>query len=114
MATVTLSSKQQQFTRMLSKLLVFAHANGYEITLGDAYRDPRVFGPMGTRQGYGESKSAHKHRLAIDLNLFKDGKYLQQTSDHQLLGEYWESLGGAWGGRFQDGNHYSLEHQGIK
>ena len=99
---------------MVVKLITFAHSKGYEVTLGDAYRDPRVFGAMGTRQGYGESRSAHKHRLAIDLNLFKGGKFLSTTEDHALLGDYWESLGGTWGGRFNDGNHYSLEHEGIK
>lgn len=31
-----------------------------------------------------------------------------------LIGEYWESIGGAWGGRFNDGNHYSLGHGGRK
>jgi hypothetical protein len=50
----------------------------------------------------------------LDLNLFKDGKYLALTEDHKPLGEWWESQGGAWGGRFNDGNHYSLEHEGIK
>jgi hypothetical protein len=112
--TKTLLQKQQRFARMVSQLLVMAHGAGYEITFGDAYRDPRVFGAVGVRQGYGESRSAHKQRLAIDLNLFKNGKFLQKTSDHQLLGEYWEKLGGAWGGRFNDGNHYSLEHMGVK
>ena len=58
--------------------------------------------------------SNHKVRLALDLNLFKDGRYLSATSDHEPLGEYWESIGGAWGGRFDDGNHYSLEHEGHK
>lgn len=114
MATSTLLQKQHQFSRMVALLLQFAHANGYEITLGDAYRDPRVFGAIGERKGYGESRSAHKQRLAIDINLFRGGKWLQATEDHRLLGEYWESLGGAWGGRFNDGNHYSLEHAGVK
>jgi hypothetical protein len=27
---------------------------------------------------------------------------------------FWESIGGSWGGRFNDGNHYSLEHRGMK
>ena len=30
------------------------------------------------------------------------------------LGEWWESQGGTWGGRFRDGNHYGLEHDGAK
>lgn len=108
-----LLSKQMKFTRMAAQLLNFAHESGYEVTLGDGYRDPRVFGAIGERKGYGESKSAHKQRLAIDLNLFKDGKFIETTEGHQSLGEYWESIGGSWGGRFNDGNHYSLEHDGI-
>jgi hypothetical protein len=57
----------------------------------------------------------HKNRLAVDLNLFKDGLYLDQTEDHRPIGEYWEALHpeNVWGGRFQDGNHYSRRHNGI-
>lgn len=103
-----LLQRQHEFTRMLVQLLTKAHSLGYEVTVGDAYRDPRLFGSFGEKKGYGESKSFHKLRLAIDLNLFKDGVFLQSTKDHEELGKYWESLGGTWGGRFQDGNHYSL------
>ena len=110
---MTLGEKQRLFTRLLPKLLEKAHELGFEVTLGDAYRDPRVFGAIGVRQGYGESKSAHKQRLAIDLNLFRGDTFLQATSDHQPLGEWWEAQGGVWGGRFNDGNHYSLAHDGI-
>ena len=111
---MTLLQLQNKFMRMLPLLITKAHELGYELSIGDAYRDPRVFGAVGVRQGYGESRSAHKQRLAIDLNLFKNGKFLQTTEDHTALGEYWESLGGAWGGRFNDGNHYSLEYNGVK
>lgn len=46
-------------------------------------------------------------RLAIDLNLFdQDGRYLQDTQSHEPFGRLWESLGGVWGGRWADGNHY--------
>ena len=113
MSYETLLQKQFRFTRLTVLLLSWAHDHGYELTEGDGYRDPRVFGPIGTRRGYGESNSAHKHRLAHDWNLFRDGVYLTSTEDHRPLGEFWESLGGTWGGRFQDGNHYSLSHNGI-
>lgn len=109
----TLGEKQRQFTVMVAALINKATSLGFEVTLGDAYRDPRVFGAMGERKGYGESRSAHKQRLAIDLNLFKDGKFLADTKSHTSLGEWWESIGGTWGGRFNDGNHYSLKHNGI-
>lgn len=110
----TLGQKQQRFTRMVARLLDKAHDLGFEVTLGDAYRDPRVHGAMGVKQGYGHPRSSHKQRLAIDLNLFRDGAFLQSSDDHRPLGEWWESQGGAWGGRFNDGNHYSLEHDGVK
>lgn len=112
-----LSNKQKLFTRLVVTLLQKAHELGYEVTLGDAYRDPRLFGAIGEEKGYGHKSSCHKLRLAIDLNLFTtDGKYLDKTEDHKQLGEYWESLHELcrWGGRFNDGNHYSLEHEGNK
>jgi hypothetical protein len=99
---------------MVADLIIKAYELGYEITLGDAYRDPRLHGALGVKQGYGHSKSCHKLRLAIDLNLFKEGKFLETTEGHKELGEFWESIGGTWGGRFNDANHYSLEHEGMK
>ena len=103
----SLRERQSEFASKVPMLINKALELGYEVTLGDAYRDPRVHGSFGERKGYGESKSFHKLRLAIDINLYKEGKYLTKTEDHKVLGEYWESLGGSWGGKWQDGNHYS-------
>jgi hypothetical protein len=105
---------QSKFTVQVAKLILKAQELGYEVTLGDAYRDPRVFGPMGEKKGYGQANSCHKLRLAIDLNLFVDGEYRTDTEAHRQLGEWWESQGGSWGGRFQDANHYSFAYQGYK
>lgn len=112
--TETLGQKQRRFTRMVSLLIEFAYQQGYELTFGDAYRDPRVHGDVGVKKSYSSANSVHKSRLAVDFNLFKNGVYLTSTEDHRELGEFWESIGGTWGGRFNDGNHYSLEHQGRK
>lgn len=101
-----LRKKQNKFTHMVALLILHAEQLGYELTFGDAYRDSRC--------KYGNKRSLHKSRLAVDFNLFKDGKYLENSSDHEPLGLYWESIGGTWGGRFKDGNHYSLEHNGVK
>ena len=111
---MSLGVEQRKFTLMVSKLITFAYDQGYELTFGDAYRDPRVFGAIGESAGYGKASSNHKNRLAVDLNLFKDGKYLSKTADHIFLGKYWEAIGGSWGGRFNDGNHYSLEYKGMR
>ena len=58
-----------------------------------------------------------KQRCAIDLNLFnKDGVFLGGSEYHRPIGEWWEKqhADACWGGRFEDGNHYSLTHEGIK
>lgn len=113
---MTLGEQQRLFVSLLPKLISYAYGMGYELTLGDGFRDPRVFGMIGEPKGYGHARSAHKNRLAIDLNLFKDGAYLADTAAHTFLGEYWEGLHplNRWGGRFKDGNHYSQERDGIK
>jgi hypothetical protein len=113
---MSLGKEQRKFSIMIARLVMYAYAAGYETSKGDGYRDPRVFGKVGEKKGYGHASSAHKLRLAEDINLFKDGEYLTKTSDHEFLGIKWESMGGSWGGRFKnpDGNHYSLEYKGIK
>lgn len=111
-----LGDAQRLFGRLVPSLLVHILGSGYEYTFGDAYRDPRVHGDIGVRKSYSHPKSAHKLRLAIDINLFKDGEYLQLTEDHRAIGEWWERRHPLcrWGGRFNDGNHYSLEWGGMK
>ena len=108
---MTLSERQRLFMRLLPRLIDHAYLHGCELSLGDGYRDPRLHGAVGVKMGYGHPKSNHKNRLAIDINLFRSGKFLQNTSDHTPLGEFWEKLDPLcrWGGRFNDGNHYSIE-----
>ena len=88
---------------------------GYELTFGEAYRSPEEAARL-AKLGLGIAKSLHTQRLAVDFNLFRDGKYLSSTSAHEPLGEWWEKQHELcrWGGRFGDGNHYSLEHEGRK
>ena len=112
----TLGQKQRRFAKSVAGLINEALELGYEVSLGDAYRDPRVHGEFGAKVGYGAARSCHKLRLAIDLNLFRNGEYLGDTSAHKQLGEWWEKQGAdhVWGGRFRDGNHYSIAHNGAK
>lgn len=106
---MTLGQKQRRFTQMIGLLIQFAYLRGYELSFSRAYASPAANAADG-----GHPNSNHTRRLAVDFNLFKDGVYLRETEDHKELGEFWESLGGTWGGRFNDGNHYSIEHQGMK
>ena len=102
---MTLRKQQSEFVEAVGRLIHQAYELGYELTFGDTY-------PF--RQH--SENSFHKKGLAIDLNLFKDGEFLTKTEDHQRLGEYWEALGGTWGGRFRnpDGCHYSWGEGSIR
>jgi hypothetical protein len=107
---MTLGEKQNLFSRLLVQLMSYAHTLGYEIRIGDVYRSREEC----TRLN--KPNSVHNLKIAADLNLFKDGVYLTATEDHRVLGMYWKSLNPLcrWGGDFRDGNHYSIEHEGVK
>lgn len=113
----TLGQKQRRFTKAVGLLILYAYQRGYELTLAEAYRTPEQ-ARANAAAGTGISNSLHTERLAIDLNLFKDGVYLTTTEAHKFLGDFWKSLGSdyCWGGDFSkpDGNHYSITHQGRK
>ena len=96
---MSLSGQQRQFVKAVGLLITFAYHEGYELTFGDTYPGKHVH----------KKNSYHEKGLAIDLNLFKNGNYLIKTKDHEPLGLFWESIGGSWGGRFSDGNHYSWD-----
>jgi hypothetical protein len=112
---MTLRRKQSHFARLIAHLIDHATHLGYEVTFGNAWRSPEEAARLSS-EGVGITKSLHCSRLAVDLNLFRDGRYLPSTNAHRPLGEFWEGLGGSWGGRFStpDGNHYSMEHKGRK
>lgn len=129
--------KQAKFLRLLPRLIDFAHDQGYELGLGEGKRsdEQAVINSMGftgrthlaeilesnnlhqlaaairnNGKANGIRNSLHGDGLAIDLHLYRDGRYLDKTDDHAPLGAYWESLDPdcRWGGHFDDGNHYSI------
>ena len=114
----SLREKQSLFVRLLQTFFEYAHSRGYELTLGEGHVD----NPRKTRAGRSVEdgghmdQSLHYSRLAIDLNLFVDGKYISDGGHEawQDLGLFWEGLHpmASWGGRFRDANHLSLRHGG--
>ena len=139
---MTLLQRQNKFVRFIVQLLNYGHELGYEFAFGEALRSDEQaeinslgqegrsilaniiqpkFPELAARilnngKADGIRFSIHQDKLAIDLILFKDGKWLSKTEDYLLLGEYWESLDAEchWGGRFRDGNHFSIEYNGRK
>lgn len=115
---MTLREKQSLFATLAAKLILRANQTGYAVTFGETYRSPEEAARLAA-EGRGIKTSLHTQRLAIDLNLFKEGTYLTTSDAHRPLGEWWEALSTpdyqcCWGGRFGDGNHYSIAHGGRK
>lgn len=113
-----LMRKQQMFPRLLCQLFNEAFRRGYEISLGEAWRSYET-AKLYSQQGKGISNSLHCLRLAIDINLFKDGVLLKTVDEYSELGEVWESYSSEdyschWGGRFNDAYHFSIGHGGVK
>lgn len=107
---MTLGQAQRAFARHLGTLLTWLHGQGYEVTLGDAYRSAEEAARLAAL-GVGVLDSPHRRRLAIDLNLFVEGVYQTATEAYTPLGAFWETLDArcVWGGRFttrRDGNHF--------
>jgi hypothetical protein len=115
---MTLGEKQRLFTKLVAQFITWAYSMGYEFTLGEALRT-QAQADLNARTGTGISNSLHLVKLAIDLNLFIGGVWQTDTRAYKPLGEYWKSLHPLcrWGGdfvRLPDGNHFSLEHNGVK
>lgn len=112
---MTLREARCLFTRLLADLIRFAYASGFEVSIEEVKRDPRI-AQLNAESGKGISNSLHLLGLAVDLNLYKQGAFLSQSQDHGALGAYWKTLHPLcrWGGDFTrpDGNHYSISWEG--
>jgi len=108
-----LSEKQRLFTRYIAHFLQWCYLQGYEITLGEAWRTVEQQARY-IKSGRSQTmKSKHLDRLALDINLFVNGAYTADLEAYRPLGEYWESLhpeckwGGSWE-TFKDAPHFQM------
>lgn len=112
-----LRRKQSRFLWYVHRLIEWAYDHGYELTAGELYRTPEQ-ARWNAEKGLGIANSLHTQRLAIDLNLFKDGELLGAVAAYRPLGEFWKALSHdcAWGGDFSrpDPAHFSISHNGVK
>jgi D-alanyl-D-alanine carboxypeptidase len=103
-------TEQAKFVVHVAYLIIWAFQNGYVITFGEA---ARTVEQQRLHFNAGRSltmNSKHIDRLAIDFNVFKNGK--QCTAEEiKPMGDYWKSLDpeNVWGGdwkRLVDGPHF--------
>lgn len=100
---MTLREIQSDFVNDIKELIQFTYQEGYELTFGEVLRTEYQQKEY-LRTGLSKTMdSMHLKKLAVDFNVFKDGKLLDDVEDIRPIGEYWKRLnpdnvwGGDWG-----------------
>lgn len=88
---MTLNEKQHIFAMNLAKLLQHVEAIGLTCSVGEVYRTKEQ-AEIYVKEGKGILDSQHCKKLAVDLFLFSNGKYLEKKEDYAPIGQYWKSL----------------------
>ncbi len=95
-----LGARQREFSHALALLILHAESLGFGVSVREVGRNIET---QRKNVAEGRSKtldSRHLDFLAADLVLYKDGRVITSGEEFRALGEYWESIGGRWGGRF--------------
>ena len=110
-----LQEQQFLFAKDVARLIKYIAEYGYTVTFGEVYRTPEQ-AKLNAEKGIGIVDSLHCKRLAVDLNIYRDGRYLYDSKDYIPFGKYWESLdkqnrSGCWftdaqGKPKPDGGHF--------
>ena len=99
---MTLGQKQEEFSVMIAKLILWGDSQGYKMRLGEGFN----------AAGIGHKKNSnHYIKLAQDIFIYKPGEIVQDADAHRRMHDAWDALGGA--PRIEeDMNHYSVIWQG--
>lgn len=112
---MTLGEKQEIFTLNISRLIEFATKKGYKCRIREVQRTPEQQA-IYIKTGKSKTKqSKHLDSLAADIYFTKQGQILENKSQLQELGDYWESLSphNSWGGNwsnFIDCPHFEMDN----
>lgn len=109
---MSMVSEQAAFLLDMCKLIQYATERGFTLTAGELYRTPEqqeIYLKTGRSS---TMNSLHLKRLAVDFNIFRDGKLVGDKTILAPLGAYWESLHplNSWGGngrKLVDTPHFS-------
>jgi aryl carrier-like protein len=137
--TLTLHEKQLLFSAWLPALGKEARRRGYQVKFLELQRSKASAEWNATHcrvckkhrsdtlhalshghkfRAIGIKASLHRLCLAIDLQLWKNGKLLDLSEQYRELGKWWKRQHPlfCWGGDFRnpDGGHFSCQHGGRK
>ena len=99
---MNLGQKQEEFSVLIAKLILWGDSQGYKMRLGEGYDDDNT----GHKEG-----SNHYIKLAQDIFIYKPGEKVQDMEAHKRMHDAWDAMGGA--PRIEkDMNHYSVVWNG--
>ena len=118
-------NRYDQYTKfifMLIRLLLFAYRKRIPIRGGSWNRGLEEC-RRNVEKGTGILNSKHRYSLAVDLWIAagpngrqitwtRRGDTSETIDQFRAMGEYWEKLGGVWGGRFERFDPYHFEIKG--
>jgi hypothetical protein len=114
--TRTLGQRQRLHVQLTAKLIEFIYAQGLEATWGETYRTPQQ-AAANAASGAGILNSLHIERLAVDLQIFKDGVYATDVAVYKPLADYWLTLDPLCRAGYYfhsvDADHFSITYQGV-
>lgn len=114
---MSLRTEQEAFLLDFCKLIVYITQQGFTVTAGELLR-PIEMQTIYVKTGRSKTMdSDHIKKLAGDLNIFLNGKYVTSKEVLKPIGEYWESLNkqNRWGGNFKsfkDLPHFERHYRG--
>jgi len=97
---------RQRFARALGKLHAFAASKNIKVLQYELVRsteEQQALFRAGKTKADGINKlSKHQLGRAADMAVMIDGRIRwDHVAEYDLLGEYWESIGGTWGGGWE-------------
>lgn len=109
---MSMVAEQAAFLLDVCRLVQHATGLGFTLTAGELFRTPEqqeIYVKTGRST---TMNSLHLSRLAVDFNIFKDGKLVGDKVVLAPLGVFWESLHplNSWGGngkKLVDTPHFS-------
>lgn len=125
-----LGDARRLFTYNIARFIVWCFDNGFEVAGNELLRT-QVQAMANAASGAGISNTLHLKGLALDLNLYLDSRpgidddiYQSDSAAYATLGQKWKSMHplNRWGGDFKDktgkpkpdGNHFSMEFEGVQ
>lgn len=116
----TLHQRQVAHVLCMARLILWADANGYELTEGETWRT-KAQAALNAASGAGIANSLHMQRLAVDFNLFRKDdptRALQPAAEYKSLADYWLTLDplcrAGYYFKSVDADHFSITYQGIQ